>query len=294
MLNGKSSPNHSILDYQKNGMHGAPSRRSFCVLKHLKLKNSHRLVIGQININSIRNKSGPFKKIVKGNLYLIVVTESKLDECFPQQQFLIEGYNLPFRDYRNRNGGGILIYVREDIPCREIEKIHSTKRNLEGIFLELHLRRSKMFLFRRYNYTKSNIDTFLGNLGQILDRNQSKFEHFLLFGDFNSEIQESSISNFCDTYNLKNKINEPTCYKNILNPSTIDLVLTNKSKSFQNSTTIDPGLSHHHKITVTAMKQYFPEQTPVRIKYRNFQTIDNSVVREELHQKLIWSDRYFY
>ena len=133
---------------------------------------------------------------------------------------------------------------------------------------------------------KSNIDTFSGNLGQILDRNQSKFEHFLLLGNFKSEIQESSISNFCDTYNLKNIINEPTCYKNILNPSTKDLILTNKSKSFQNSTNIDTGLSEHHKMTVTVMKQYFPKQPPVRIKYRNYTKIDNSVSREELHQKL--------
>ena len=210
-------------------MHGAPVGGPFCVLKQLKLKNSHRLVFGQININSIRNKSEPFKKLVKGNLDLIVVTKSKLDESFPQQQFLIEGYNLPFRADRIRNGGGILIFVREDIPCREIGKTHSTKRNLEGISLELNLRRSKILLFGGYNYNKSNIDTFLGNLGQILDRNQSKFEQFLLLGDFNSEIQESGISNFCDTYNLKNIINEPTCYKNILNPSTIYLILTNKS-----------------------------------------------------------------
>ena len=187
---------------------------------------------------------------------------------------------------RNGNGGGILIYVREDIPCREIEKKHSTERNLEGIFLELNLRKSKILLFGGYNYNKSNIHTFLGNLGKILDRHLSKFEHFLLVGDFNSEIHESSISNFCDTYNLKNIINEPTCYKNLLNPSTIDLILTNKSRSFQNTTTIETGLSDHHKMTVTVMKQYFPKQTPVLIKYRNFKTIDKFAFRQELRQNL--------
>ena len=163
--------------------------------------------------NSIRNNFEPFKKLMKGNLDIIVVTEPKLDESFPQQQFKIEGYNLPFRLGRNSNGGGILVYVREDIPCREIEKRHSSKPNLEGIFLELNLRRSKILLFGGYNYNKSNIDTFLGNLGEILDQYLSKFEHFLLLGDFNSEIHEPSISNFGETYNLKNIINEPTCYK---------------------------------------------------------------------------------
>ena len=135
-------------------------------------------------------------------------------------------------------------------------------------------------------YNKSNIDTFLGNLGKILDRHLSKFEHFLLVGDFNSEIHESSLSIFCDTYNLKNITNEPTCYKTLLNPSTIDLILTNKRRSFQNTTTIETRLSDHHKMKVTVMKQYFPKQTPVLIKYRNFKTIDKFAFLQELRQNL--------
>ena len=74
-----------------------------------------------------------------------------------------------------------------------------------------------------------------------------------------------------------------------MNPSTIDLILTNKSRSFQNSTTIDTGLSDHHKMTVTVMKQYFPKQTPVLIKYRNFKKNDNWVFREELRERLMTS-----
>ena len=122
MSNEESISNRSNLDYPINVIGDASEEDPFCLLKKLKLKNSHRLVIGQININSIRNKFELFKKLVKGILDIVVVTESKLDESFPQQQFLMEGYNLPFRADRNGNGGGILIYVREDIPCREIEK----------------------------------------------------------------------------------------------------------------------------------------------------------------------------
>ena len=117
MSNDTSSPKHPL-----NETHAIPEDDPVYVLKNLKLKNPHRIAIGQININSIRNKFEPFKKLVKGNLDIIVVTESKLDESFPRQQFKIEGYNLPFRLDRNSNGGGILVYVREDIPCREIEK----------------------------------------------------------------------------------------------------------------------------------------------------------------------------
>ena len=88
------------------------------------------------------------------------------------------------------------------LQCREIEKKHFSKQNLEGICLEIRLRKCKVLLFGGYNHNKANIDTFLGGIGPILDRNISRFEHFLLLGDSNSEPHELSMSNFCETYNL--------------------------------------------------------------------------------------------
>ena len=53
----------------------------------------------------------------------------------------------------------VLVYVREDIPYREI-RYHTSTRDLEGVTLEINLRKSKWLLFGGYNHTKSNIDSF--------------------------------------------------------------------------------------------------------------------------------------
>ena len=58
---------------------------------------------------------------------IIVLTETKLDDSFPTAQFTIEGYSKPFRHDRNSDGGGILIYSREDIPCRELTSQKESK-----------------------------------------------------------------------------------------------------------------------------------------------------------------------
>ena len=65
------------------------------ILKKIKLSNVNRLVIGHININSLRNKFESLKILIKGNIDLLVITESKLDESFPTQQFAIDGFTLP-------------------------------------------------------------------------------------------------------------------------------------------------------------------------------------------------------
>ena len=55
-----------------------------------------------------------------------------------------------------------------------------------------------------------------------------KYEHFILIGDLNSEMCEDAMKMFCSIYNLKNLVNEPTCFTNVDIPSCVDLILTNK------------------------------------------------------------------
>ena len=255
------------------------------LLKKLKISNLNRLVIGHLNINSLRNKFESLKLLIKGNIDILVLTESKLDNTFPLQQFAIEGYSMPFRLDNSATSGGVIIYVREDIPSRELTS-HTAIDNFEGIFLEINLRKTKWLIFGGYNHNKSNINIFLGKLGPTLDHYMYKFDNFLLLGDFNSEINESSMAEFCDVYNVKNLITEPTCFKNPLNPSSIDVLLTNKFRSFQNSQTIETGISDHHKLVVTVLKSFYRKQEPITVTYRDYKSFDKSKFHTDLEVKL--------
>ena len=254
-------------------------------LNNIRISNIDRLIIGQLNINSLRNKFEALKHIVSRSLDILIVTETKIDESFPDEQFFMDGYWPPFRADRDDIGGGVIIYVREDIACSEL-KNHTSWKKMEGIFIELNLRKSKWLLFGGYNPKKENIAHFLKMVGAGLDHYMPKYDNFLLLGDFNSEMCENAMKEFCDTYNLTNLIKEPTCFKNPLNPSTIDLILTNRPRSFQNSKVIETGLSDHHKLTISVMKTHFPKQDPITISYRDFKHYDQSLFRYELLEKL--------
>ena len=125
-----------------------------------------------------------------------------------------------------------------------------------------------------------------GKLGPILDHYMGTFDNFLLVGDFNSETSEPTMAEFCDLYNMKNLITEPTCFKSFLHPSSIDVMLTNKIRSFQNSQTIETGLSDCHVMTITVLKSFFCKQDPVTIKYRNYTLFDKVKFHTELESKL--------
>ena len=129
-------------------------------MENLELKNDHRLVIGNLNINSIITKFDNLKLIIQDKIYILVITETKIDSTFPLNQFAIQGYSQPYRFDGNRNGGGVFIYVREDIPSREL-KIHNTAEDIEIIFIEINLIKTKWLFVAAITHLVSLINTSL-------------------------------------------------------------------------------------------------------------------------------------
>ena len=84
-------------------------------IRPLRLRNINKVIVGNININSLPNKSEQLKELVMKYIDVLVITETKLDNSFPTLQFLVKGFAEPFRLDRNRNGGGVMIYIRDDI-----------------------------------------------------------------------------------------------------------------------------------------------------------------------------------
>ena len=228
-------------------------------LSSLRKNNLNRLIFAHLNINSIRNKFDQLVNSIKGNIDILMISETKLDDSFPSMQFLIEGFGPPFRSDRNSHGGGILVYVREDIPCKLMPMKNCS---IEGFFIELNLKSKKWLISCSYNPHRNFILHHLNSIGKNLDLLSGNYENIFRMGDFNADMENVSLKHFCDLYNLKNLIKVPTCFKNPENPKCIDLMLTSSYRSFQNSCAIETGLSDFHKMIVTVMKAYFQKQKP--------------------------------
>ena len=90
-------------------------------LKALRLSNVDHIMVAQINVNSIRNKFDALMTGIQNKVVILLTSETKLDETFPTRQFSIEGFTSPYRLDRSRFGGGLLAYIREDIPSKLIK-----------------------------------------------------------------------------------------------------------------------------------------------------------------------------
>ena len=128
----------------------------------------NRLLIDNLSINSISNNFDQLKFLVQGKVDIHVITETKLNSTFPTSQILIEGYNEPYRFDRNRNGVDVLIYVRKDIPSKPLTD-HKLSHDIEGIFVELNLRKNKWLLFGSYHPPSQSDEYFFNHVKNGLD-----------------------------------------------------------------------------------------------------------------------------
>ena len=102
-------------------------------------------------------------------------------------------FSMSYRLDRNRNGGGITIYVRKDIPTKVLTK-HNLPEDIEGIFLEINFRKSKWLLCRTYHLSSQNDQYFFDNIDKTLDIYCS-YEKIVL-ADFNAQERERLLDTF--------------------------------------------------------------------------------------------------
>ena len=141
----------------------------------LRRKNLNRVILAQLNINSIRNKFNLLAEGIKGKVDVLMISETKIDETFPSRKFYVKGFSSPYRLDRNCYGGGILVYVREDFPSKLIEMNSS----VESISIELNLRKKKWLVYGSYNANNCNICDHLRSFGKSLDTLQIMITCFL-------------------------------------------------------------------------------------------------------------------
>ena len=108
----------------------------------------------------------------------------------------------------------------------------------------------------------------------------------MILGDFNVEIEETNMESFCQYYNPKSLIKQPTCYKNPNKPTCIDLILTNFPRMFQSTCVIQTGLSDFHSMTVTVMRKNFKKIRLRVINYRFYRYFSNETFRVSLINNL--------
>ena len=258
-------------------------------LSKRKRSHIHNPLITHLNINSLRYKIIDLRKIISyTDIDFISITETKIDSSFPVAQFLTENY-LTFRRDRNNHGGGILTFVKNGLLPKHIPDLESNI--IEILPLEIRTDKSKWIVLNIYRPRASNMQSFIDELSNTLDKSFSKYDSIIVMGDINidtTEAEQAKLTNrllkeLCITYDLSNLVTESTCIT-YTHESSIDVILTNRKQSFMLSKAVETGLSDFHKMVTTFMRNTYSRQEPIKIFYRNYGNFDKTKFIEDFER----------
>ena len=102
----------------------------------------------------------------------------------------------------------------------------------------------------------------------------------------NNNNNNNFLSDLSDNFSLQNIITGKTCYKSNADTS-IDIMLTNRPRSFHKASIFETGISSHHKLILSFFRSHFARIPPKTIEYIKYKTFDKSNFLHDLDQDLL-------
>ena len=161
-------------------------------LKDNRNLNPKNLVVGSLNINSIRNKFSAMKYLLSnGYIDILALCETKLDESFPLAQFQVENYKY-HRSDRTAYGGGLALYFRSDLPQRrryDLEKISVADSVCEVIIAECIPYKKEKWIFVLMYKPPNVIDSVFNLfLSRVCENVLAETDNVVFLGDTNCDM----------------------------------------------------------------------------------------------------------
>ena len=108
----------------------------------------------------------------------------------------------------------------------------------------------------------------------------------MVIGDLNYDMLKSGkrkhVDHLMDTFSLSNLDDKPTCSMKNCSPSLIDLILTNSSYLFCNTTLVNCCISDCHCLILTSLREQVESVKRKRVTFRSYKNFDENKFNEEI------------
>ncbi|MEW8547727.1 MAG: endonuclease/exonuclease/phosphatase family protein, partial [Candidatus Thiodiazotropha sp.] len=251
------------------------------------------LNFGHWNIQGICGKDmSKFSEIkailtVSKNIHILGLSETKLKEHKLTSMFNVEGYQTPFRkDNCSNGGGGIMVYVRNDINAKRREDLEIN--NISCIWLEISQDKGKSFLIgNMYRPPDSRVE-YNDRFEDFIENVSKEGKEIILLGDFNKNLLEENLDrewqNLTLSLGLTQMISRPT--RVTPNSQTlIDHIYASTEENISCVSVKELTVSDHYAIFGNRkINSFVHKHSHKTITYRSFKHFDESVFIDELRQ----------
>ena len=219
---------------------------------------------------------------------ILAINETRLDSSIQNGEVSIPGYTLERKD-RNRNGGGVALYIRDSINYKRL--IDLPDDNIELISIQVSKPKAKPFIVCTWYRPPGSTTELMNRFEDVLQKLDSYHMEVDIIGDLNCNVAATSpdcstqkLLDICDSYQYSQLIDQPTRITQ-LKSSIIDLFLTNHPRNFSYSGVANIGISDHC-LVYAIRKICIPKSNPKTVKRADGLKILFQIVFELIY---LWS-----
>ena len=210
-----------------------------------------KLSICHVNIRSLsRSKLRAIQTSLYNFYDIITLSETHLHAGVTNDLFQLEGYHDIIRKDRADNGGGVAIFIKENISFKRIFKYES--KDLEALWIQLQTIEGKVLLCCCYRPPDQG--AFWDLFNTVLDDVKSDGSKYMfILGDINADPNTANgrkLHQLCMEQNLDCMVKEPTRITNT-SATILDQIITN-APNFINNVDVTPPISTNDHCTISA------------------------------------------
>ena len=236
------------------------------------------------NARSLRNKVLDLQALLLVDIFdVVAITETWLDSNFGDHELLMDGFNIFRKDRHFQRGGGVLLAIRNHLPC---SRRFDLEVDAEMLALEICLtHKIRVVVAVFYRSPNSDADTFLSQLRQFLDKySRTGLSNLIVTGDFNfpnidwytgspfrSDPSTEEFCNILGDFFLIQKNMSATRGLGITEGNILDLVLTN-NEFLVRDVSVHPNAfdSDHFPLAFTLVAKF---NRPKNVKFKELRKI---------------------
>ena len=238
------------------------------------------LVLAHVNICSLRNKCQEIECIIRDNcINIMAISETHLDESFSDSSICIDGFSV-FRKDRNRYGGGVAIYVQNNVPTKL--RVDLMEEDIEAICVQIHLPFLKPILVCCFYRPPSSNALYMTGLCELFDKISDVNLEIYCMGDSNIDWNVLSCTNRNKLFSMANACNLTQIVElptrigmgsdGTVSGTCIDHIFTNAPLQCTRAISAPVGFSDHNVIAVTRRTKIPKPKAKIILtrSYKNF------------------------
>lgn len=255
-------------------------------------QNTKNLKLGHLNVRSLLTGFNHFSDLVIEHEFDIMCTsETWLNNTLSTDIVHIPNYKFYYKNREGR-GGGVGIYVRTDLVCKEVFTDFTSIDGLEYLFLDVKISKLHLLICVFYRAPSNDAKLSTEHMDTLLSFITPQYDNIFFLGDINiDQLHVNCFAQCMSSYEFTQVVNEPTRVTNI-SQTLIDVIFVNNPEWVLNVGTINSDLISDHRMVYCKLTVELPRAKPKIITYRDFNKFSNNDFLADL-KNINWNQIYY-